>query len=38
MYIIQRDDCSLFKIAKDIDVMYYNLLKKAVKKTKYYLL
>ena len=32
MYIIQRDDCSLFKIAKDIDVMYYNLLKKAVKK------
>ena len=38
MYIIQRDDCSLFKIAKDIDVMYYNLLKKLLKKTKYYLL
>ena len=32
LYLIQRDDCSKFQIAKDIDPEYYNLLIKAVKK------
>ena len=31
-YIIQRDDCNKFTIAKDIDPEYSNLLTKAVKK------
>ena len=34
LYLIQRDDCSKFQIAKDIDPEYYNLLIKAVKKLK----
>ena len=32
LYVIQRDDCQKFKIAKDIDCKYYELLEKAVKK------
>ena len=31
-YLIQRDDCKSFKIAKDIDAKYSNSLSKAVKK------
>jgi len=31
-YLIQRDDCKLFTIAKDIDIKYSNSLSKAVKK------
>ena len=32
LYLIQRDDCNFFKIAKDIDTEYSNSLAKAVKK------
>ena len=32
LYLIQRDDCKIFKIAKDIDLNYANALDKAVKK------
>ena len=32
LYLIQRNDCNLFKIAKDIDSEYSNALTKAVKK------
>ncbi len=32
LYIIQRDDCNKFELAKDIDTEYYELLVKAVKK------
>jgi len=32
LYLIQRNDCKLFKIAKDIDLKYSQLLTKAVKK------
>ena len=32
LYLIQRDDCKSFTIAKDIDVEYSNSLSKAVKK------
>jgi sugar fermentation stimulation protein A len=32
LYLIQRDDCEIFKIAKDIDNEYLNSLSKAVKK------
>ena len=32
LYLIQRDDCNSFKIAKDIDIEYSKLLSKAVKK------
>ena len=32
LYVIQRDDCQKFQIAKDIDSKYYELLEKAVKK------
>ena len=31
-FIIQREDCKKFVIAKDIDPIYYSLLSKAVKK------
>jgi sugar fermentation stimulation protein A len=32
LYLIQRDDCKSFKIAKDIDIKYSDSLTKAVKK------
>ena len=32
LYLIQREDCKSFKIAKDIDVEYFNSLSKALKK------
>jgi sugar fermentation stimulation protein A len=32
LYLIQRDDCKIFKIAKDIDSNYANALNKADKK------
>ena len=32
LYLIQRNDCKSFKIAKDIDPLYSNSLAKAVKK------
>ncbi len=32
LFLIQRDDCNHFEIAKDIDAKYYQLLIKAVKK------
>ena len=32
LFLIQRNDCKRFEIAKDIDPAYYKLLKKAVKK------
>ena len=32
LYLIQREDCNLFTIAKDIDPNYSNSLSKAIKK------
>ena len=31
LFVVQRDDCSKFKIADDIDQVYSNLLTKAIK-------
>ena len=31
LFVIQREDCNLFKIAKDIDPEYSKLLSKAIK-------
>ena len=31
LFVIQRDDCSIFELAKDIDPEYCELLAKAVK-------
>ena len=31
LFLIQRDDCKSFKLAKDIDPDYFNALTKAVK-------
>ena len=31
-YVIQREDCKKFEIASDIDLEYYRLLSKALKK------
>ena len=38
LFLIQRDDCKTFSIAKDIDADYAKVLNKAVKKIKYPLL
>ena len=35
LFLVQRDDCKFFSIAKDIDPDYANALNKAVKKIKY---
>ena len=32
LFLIQREDCNFFSIAKDIDINYANALSKAVKK------
>ena len=32
LFLIQRDDCKIFKVANDIDPQYYNILVKALKK------
>ena len=37
-YLIQRNDCTSFSIARDIDINYSNALRKAVKKIKYSML
>ena len=31
LFLVQRDDCNSFTVAKDIDVVYANALNKAVK-------